>query len=115
MAKKVFNHLNRNFPLHNVSKQCPSFTNTVYDSHQAPSQLFVKKDPNLSQEGTTQGDPLAVARYGIALPLISCAQTSSIVGNSKLTGKCLETNGIPRFFLLPFSQWQALRLLGERS
>ena len=68
------------------------------NTYQAPSQLFVENDPNLSQEETTQGNPLAVSMYGIALPLISCAQTSSIVENSKLTGNCLETNGTPRFF-----------------
>ena len=52
------------------------------NSYQPPSKLLVEKDIILSQDGTTQGDPLATAMYGIAtLPLISCIATGSMIQN----------------------------------
>ena len=79
------------------------------NSFHAQSKLFVEKEASLSQEGTTQGDPLAIAMYGIAmLPLISYVQTSSIVQNWYAEGGSAANKLMELLdFCLPLSQWQA--------
>ena len=43
----------------------------LINSYRCPTELFMDGDVILSQEGTTQGDPLAMAMYGLAtIPLI---------------------------------------------
>ena len=71
-AKNAFNVLNRRTALENVKAFCPSLHVALQNSYSHPSHLYIGKSTILSQEATTQGDPLAMAMYGIAtLPLIS--------------------------------------------
>lgn len=49
--------INRYSALHNVCRQCPSFATNYY---RAPSDLFIDGEIISSQEGATQGDPLAM-------------------------------------------------------
>ena len=50
------------------------------NSYQTPSRLLIDKKVILSRKGCTQGDPLAMLMYGIALkPLILKLQTPGIV------------------------------------
>ena len=67
-ATNAFNSLNRQVALHNIRRLCPPIATILVNSYRAPTELC---DVILSQEGTTQGDPLAMAMYGLAtIPLI---------------------------------------------
>ena len=70
-ASNAFNALNRKLAMRNNDSICPSLTSAVYNSYIYPSKLFVNGETLLSEEGTTQGDPIAMAIYGISiLPII---------------------------------------------
>ena len=69
-ATNAFNALNRQVALHNIRHLCPIAT-ILINSYRSHSQIFVNGDVILSQEGTIQGDPLAMPMYGLAtIPLI---------------------------------------------
>ena len=70
-ASNAFNSLNRQTALHNISRICPPLSSILTNTYRAPTDLFVDGDTILSQEGTTQGDPLAMPMYALAtIPLI---------------------------------------------
>ena len=71
-ATNAFNVLNRTAALHNVSRCCPALAKIVTNTYNKPVRLFVSGGSEiLSQEGTCQGDPLAMAIYAVATtPLI---------------------------------------------
>ena len=69
-ATNAFNVLNCQVALHNIRHLCPPIATMLINSYRSPSDLFVDGDI-LSQEGTTQGDPLAMPMYGLAtIPII---------------------------------------------
>ena len=50
---------------------CPSLLKVITNTYRENSQLFISGSTLYSHEGTTQGDPLAMAMYAIAVtPLI---------------------------------------------
>ncbi len=50
---------------------CPELSTMLYNTYRAPSDLYIDGETILSQEGTTQGDPLAMPMYALAtIPLI---------------------------------------------
>ena len=70
-ASNAFNNLNRQATLLNVTTICPSLAPALINTYRNPSRLFVGGKCLLSKEGTTQGDPLAMAMYAIGTkPLI---------------------------------------------
>ncbi len=70
-ATNAFNSLNRNVALHNIQFTCPELSTMLYNTYRAPSDLYIDGETILSQEGTTQGDPLAMPMYALAtIPLI---------------------------------------------
>ena len=71
-ASNAFNCINRQAALHNISMLCPSFSLILQNTYGAPVHLFVVGEGEIpSTEGTTQGDPLAMAMYALAVvPLI---------------------------------------------
>ncbi len=70
-ASNAFNSLNRQATLHNIRRLCPPLATILVNTYRAPTELFVDGDAILSQEGTTQGDPLAMPMYALAtIPLI---------------------------------------------
>lgn len=70
-AKNAFNSLNRQAALRNVAVLCPALSTVLTNTYRSPSHLFVDGKTILSEEGTTQGDPLAMAMYAVAsVPLI---------------------------------------------
>ena len=72
-ASNAFNNLNRQATLLNVTAICPSLAPVLINTYRSSSCLFVGGECLLSKEGTTQGDPLAMAMYTIGTkPLIDC-------------------------------------------
>ena len=70
-ASNAFNSLNRNVTLHNIQFTCPKLSTVLYNTYRAPSDLYIDGEVIHSQEGTTQGDPLAMPMYALAtIPLI---------------------------------------------
>ena len=70
-ASNAFNSLNRNTALRNVMSICPSLATITINTYRQHPQLFIQNQKLLSREGTTQGDPLAMAIYAISLqPLV---------------------------------------------
>ena len=70
-ASSAFNSLNRAVALHNVQYLCPQFAPILINTYRDPACLFVDGDVLYSEEGTTQGDPLAIPLYALAtVPLI---------------------------------------------
>ena len=71
-ATNAFNLVNRQAALCNISVLCPSFSTILKSMYGAPIRLFITGEGELaSTEGTTQGDPLAMAMYALAVtPLI---------------------------------------------
>ena len=70
-ASNAFNFLNRQVALHNIRRLCPLLATILINTYRAPTELIVDGDTILSQEGTTQGDPLAIPMYALAtIPLI---------------------------------------------
>ena len=66
------NTFNRKAALHNISILCPPLSLILINTYRAPVRMIVVGSGEiLSTEGTTQGDPLAMAMYAVAiLPLI---------------------------------------------
>ena len=78
-ASNAFNNLNRSVTLHNLPKVCPILAPILTNTYRVPSDLFVGGRCLLSSEGTTQGDPLAMAMYAIGtLPLINRLKSESV-------------------------------------
>ena len=70
-ASNAFNSLNRQSALLNIQRLCPSIATALTNTYRALSKLYVDGDMLLLQEGTTQGDPLAMPMYALAtIPLI---------------------------------------------
>ena len=70
-ALNVFISLNRETALRNIRILCSVLAPMLTNMYQSHSMLIIDGDHILSQEGTTQGDPLAMAIYAIGtLPLI---------------------------------------------
>ena len=63
----AFNSLNRKAALQNIHHLCPSLAKVLTNTYREDIKLFVDGETLLSQEGTTQGDPLAMAMYAIAI------------------------------------------------
>ena len=70
-ASNAFNSLNRQVALRNIRVICPSVATALINTYRRDAELFVDGSTLYSQEGTTQGDPLAMPMYALALcPLI---------------------------------------------
>ena len=71
-AANAFNSINRKAFVHNVCIICPEISMYVENCYNKPSRLFVIGGVEVSStEGTTQGDPIAMAVYAIAaIPLL---------------------------------------------
>ena len=75
-ATNAFNSLNRFAALHNIRRLCPSLATILINTYRDPIDLFVDGCVLQSDEGTTQGDPLAMQMYAIAtIPLIKRLRT----------------------------------------
>ncbi len=71
-ATNAFNSLNCQTALQNIRRSCPALATILINTYRDPTDLFIDGDRLLSQEGTTQGDPLVMPMYALAtVPLIN--------------------------------------------
>ena len=81
-AENAFNSLNRELALKKVEILCPALHQALANSYKHPSILYVNNTVLTSTEGTTQGDPRAMAMYGIGIiPLIELLQKPKVTQN----------------------------------
>ena len=74
-ASNAFNELNRQVTLRYVEAICPVLAPILINTYRQDAFLFAGGHTIFSSEGTTQGDPLAMAMYAIGtLPLIDKLQ-----------------------------------------
>ena len=79
-ASNAFNSHNREVALHNIRHLCPSLATILTNVYRDATELFVDGLVIFSEEGTTQGDPLAMPMYALAtIPLINRLSDSSNV------------------------------------
>ena len=70
-AASAFDCLNRQTALVNIKNLCPALSKVFINTYRQHILLFIEGESILSEEGTTQGDPLAMAMYAVAItPLI---------------------------------------------
>ena len=76
-ASNAFNSINRKAMINNLQHTCPTIANCIRNTYSFPSRLFVQGGVEIeSSEGTTQGDPLAMPSYALAiLPLLQSLDT----------------------------------------
>ena len=71
IAANAFNNINRRTALLNIRFICPSIAVVLINCYRESTSLYAGGSVLLSQEGTTQGDPLAMAMFALAsIPLI---------------------------------------------
>ena len=71
-ADNAFNRINRATALWNVQYSCPAMKHILINVYRTPTRIFMRGEKGdtwelLSSEGTTQGCPLAMATYALAL------------------------------------------------
>ncbi|CAB4008017.1 Hypothetical predicted protein [Paramuricea clavata] len=70
-ASNAFNSLNRQVALHNILLLCPRPAISIINTYRNPARLFIVGGGELrSQEGTTQGEPLAMPFYAISVMVL---------------------------------------------
>ena len=75
-AKNAFNSMNRKTMLHNIKVKCPPLSTYVNNIYNEPSNLYIHNSGSSgvkvikSMEGTTQGDPVAMAMYALGLSVL---------------------------------------------
>ena len=74
-ASDAFNSINRTLLLHNIEIIFPEIANYFFNCYCKPSRFFVTGGKEIeSQEGTTQGDSIAMGMYALGLmPLLTTA------------------------------------------
>ena len=79
-ASNAFNRLNRALVLQNMEHICPEMEVVFGNLYGNPSPLYVGSHVLLSDEGSTQGCPSAMAMYSLGiLPLINLADMDDII------------------------------------
>lgn len=77
-ASNAFNNLNRANGLMNTRTLCPPLSTALINIYRDSTNLYLGSNTLLSQEGTTQGDPLAMPFYALATkPLIDTLTTDT--------------------------------------
>ena len=70
-ATNAFSSLNQSSSLHNIGHLCPELATIISNCYRETVGRFVGGTTSLSQEGTTQGDLLAMPFYALAtIPLV---------------------------------------------
>ena len=75
----AFNQMNRMVAMHNIRITCKEIALYIINTYRSPSRLFISGGGEISsQEGTTQGDPLAMPWYAINTNLMISSLRASI-------------------------------------
>jgi len=70
-ASNAFNTLNRKAMMHNIGIICPAIARYVRNTYTVAPRLIVAEEKEVrSEEGTTQGDPIAMAIYALAISVL---------------------------------------------
>jgi hypothetical protein len=70
-ATNAFNQMNRAVAMHNLQLTCNKMSMYIINTYRSPSRLFICGGGEiLSQEGTTQGDRLAMPWYSVNTAVI---------------------------------------------
>ena len=97
-ATNAFNCVNRNAFIHNVKVIGPSLATFIQNCYQYQARLFVIGGAELkSMEGTTQGDPIAMFIYAIAIiPLIlrGVEKVQSVSAEAKIAAFADDLSGV---------------------
>jgi hypothetical protein len=118
-ADNAFNRLNRRAALHNVQQLCPSLSTFLTNHYQSPSDLIVANHPSepvilSSEEGATQGDVLAMAKYAVGIkPLIMALAQCVPVDVCKQSWYADDSNAAGRLRALK-KWWDTLTELGPK-
>ena len=80
-ASNAFNTINRSMLLHNVKILCPEVSTYIRNYYATPARLFITGGGEISSnEGTTQGDPIAMGMYALGLmPLLTSIESPEIL------------------------------------
>ena len=127
-ASNAFNCLNRSVALHNIQITCPMIANYLVNTYRHPSRLFIAGGKEiLSQEGTTQGDPLAMPFYSLSTVSminhlqteVDCIKQVWLADDAASAGKieklhewylCLESTGKPHgYYVNRTKSWLILK------
>ena len=111
-ANNAFNSINRKVLLHNVKVLCPPIATFTHNCYSVPSRLFVTGGVEIeSQEGTTQGDPIAMPIYAIGIdPLLRSLRE---INNIKQVGFADDLSGAGSLLDLK-AWWKKIALLGPK-
>jgi hypothetical protein len=71
-AENAFNSLNRMNAMANIQALCPSLAKIVINTYRTSTDLYIQGECIKSEEGITQGDPLAMSIYAIGIRLLIC-------------------------------------------
>ena len=79
-ANNAFNSINRQVLLHNIKFICPEIAIFVRNCYIRPARLFVTGGVEISsEEGSTQGDPVAMPLYAVGItPLLRSCKTDGV-------------------------------------
>ena len=99
-ATNAFNTLNRQVALRNIRALCPSVATALINTYWRDIEPFVDGSTLYSQEGTTQGDPLAMSMYALALlPLIEKTNPDSDIIQTWYADDAAATGSIQKLHL----------------
>ena len=108
-ASNAFNSLNRQVALRNIRALCPPLATALINTYRRDAELFVDGKTLYSQEGTTQGDPLAMPMYSLAtLPLIEKVNPDLSIIQSWFADDATAAGSISKLR----DWWDALTTLG---
>ena len=116
-ASNAFNSINRNAFLHNVTIICLAIVIYVKNCYSLHSRLFIIGENKISScEGTTQGDPIAMAVYAITIiamiPMIVDI-TSKIDDSVKTAAYAEDVTAAGKIIQLK-NWWKTLCMLGPK-
>ena len=114
-AENAFNSINRQALLHNIQYICPVIHTFVYNCYNVPTRLFIIGGKEIkSTEGTTQGDPTAMATYALGLvPLLECLLNSEPEHKPKMVAFADDLTGAGNLADL-HSWWHQLLNIGPK-